>query len=255
MKWSSASHALVLRNSLLGVEGAQFANLSAGISGPESKASTPFHFLKSVLRMRRSRRKSCGQSYSSNLTSQSVRPKSKWQTQSFSAFLAALKEKREMELSSESSASSWDGLYASGLSTMKEQLSEVYTHTSASRTSAVGDDWDLQSDSGCSDASSVEVWPPRMERQRAVAIIEREFKEVYEHSQQASPVSVRNMLIRQGAMKAPEVNSHASIPFVGRRWNVLLPGAGKKHCEEFAASMVHDTFLAYQAGALARQMS
>jgi hypothetical protein len=198
-----------------------------------------------------------------------VKPKTSWQTQSLAALIASAKGKSGhastdvLRGGSSGSFSAWDD--GGDEDVAPASLGSTARHDFVT---AIDDDCDVTSDSGDSDVSAVESWPPRMARQKAVTIVEREpGRDSASGSPVTRPASRQVSLFRAQNMGAPAAVAPSTLtlssalmrrgeaaagnkpaPSTPRRWRPHLPGGNKRRREDVAVSLLTDNFLIFQAG-------
>lgn len=222
------------------------------------------------------RRRTRGKEQTRNNQSQSVKPKSSWQTRSLTHLVSKLREKHAGRNRS-NSIYSWDDT-SSSLDSVIDDASFAHSQekdSSQAPTIMLDDDhWDaatVESDVVCEDdcetsrseCSSVMAWEPiRMERQTIVPIVDRELTRSDCSALTTFPVpsakplfdvvSAKKSLPKHSA-KSKKISKGA--PFGLQRLGMIFSNAGKKKREDLALNMVmNDTFLVYQAKARTTQI-
>lgn len=272
MNLSVDPRVVALYNSSPETQLSQYA-LAASSKKEESKNQKPS---KRGLVSRTLRRRKRGRVQAQKKSSQSVKPKSNWETQSFTVLISGLQEKREKGNLLQS-ISSWDDSSDNASSTINENsstnsLGQIFSV--ASSTLPDIDDWDAVSvsteasivddcDTCRSTGSSVVVWEPvRIERQSVVTVIERELSssDCYALATIPKPSALPSLYAanekhslgnRDTKSKKGVKSSRAGL----RRYGMMVPGQGNKQLDEIAMSLVKsDTFLVYQANARASEI-
>lgn len=202
---------------------------------------------------------------------QSVKPKSSWETQSLSVLITGLREKREGKGNVVQSISSWDDDSNNICSIINESsvVSWEEKELSAAPTSVPNaDKWDARSvesedvdaddiKSCRSDASSVVVWDSIcIERQKVVPVVDRDLRTSTSSALVKVPDPTVTLLSNTiSTWKADKPKNGVKCPQGGlRRLGNIISSSGNKKGEDLAVNlMVNDTFLIYQANTRSTQ--